>query len=194
MKIDFQVNTLLLLWLYFLYWLIWVFLISKNDLEKNSLHVSLQKWPQCFPSVNRQMWSRGIVREPQKRSRWSVSSKRAIAKHRCASQAQSQYKSQTCSTASARHLAKLARARQTCRLAKATARHTANSRKAITMKPPVANTTAIILVSHDDGNQSKKVELWIELDNQPICWPCCPVEDKKHVCTNFRYKKLGLFF
>ena len=34
MKIDFQVNTLLLLWLYFLYWLIWVFLISKNDLEK----------------------------------------------------------------------------------------------------------------------------------------------------------------
>ncbi len=40
---------------------------------------------------------------------------------------------------------------------KATAMHTENLQNAIAMKPPVANMTAMTLVSRNDGNQSKKL-------------------------------------
>ena len=104
--------------------------------------------------------------------------KRATTKHRCVLQLQSQCNLRTCQRASARHLAKeqvqdilqtcksksesiearkITIVSQTsCRLAKATAMHTANSQKAIVMNPPVANVTATILVCCNDGNQSKK--------------------------------------
>ena len=86
------------------------------------------------------------------------------------------------------------RARQTCWLAKVTAMHTANSQKAIAMKPPVASATVMALAIHNDGKPVKKSWALNKTWQSTICWLCCPGHDKIMSVFTWVRKKLRPFF